>query len=858
MVRSNKCDHNGQDAISTPDGPTPSPAPSASLRLRLIVGAIFLLCLALGFNALLTINKLESLYVNAVVSKYAISAKDLQRKLEKSLRFGKSIQKFVGMEEILAETQANLNREIFQDSAGFIEAQKIADALGADHTSVSVADPEGHILYSTDSPLVGTVLPTKAMARIDPEKWRTSRNIASSYKQVGSDYLVLAPVFQRNEKWVATIVVMFSREQIRDLMRDLMETDALVIGAILGTGVLLLILLLNPYTKNVSDARRFPKKKISWIMFSVICLSQIVFSGINLYLFKNYYLKINREKAAVMATILKEDVAFLLGKGLRLDKLFRMDVMLGEILAAAPELDRIAIYDEYPAEMTVNAPLYIAEKEGGGERVSVDAEKTAESGLQLRLRIDGEAGGGDVKGVVIAQLSKETLFYRLREIGLDSLTVLVISILFFVEIQILIFQFLARHSIFRKNRHGLSCRVIRPAAFLFLFGVDLSISFLPLYTETLYEPLWGMNVDVAIGMPISAEFLMVGISILLAGIWIDKRGWREPLIMGIVLALAGTIYSWLSPDMLNFIASRGIVGVGYGCVIMAAQGFTIANTDDRRKAQGLSQLWAGVYAGSICGGAAGAMLAERIGFNPVFLIGAGFLLVSFCYTLAFMIFAEDGLTENVPVQPAAVRVVGRDIFRYVTNRNVLGLLLFASLPASLAFVGFLYYFSPVYLNRIGASQSNIGRVYMIYGICLIYIAPYISRFVDASENKKGFIFFSGFLGGVGFLTFYFFGGVAATAITVLMLGLSGSFDASRAFALKFKVTRELGEGKAMAIFNSGGRIGQVLAPLAFGWLIAGWGVNRGVVWFGVAYLVSALVFFMLTQNDRKIATQRLQ
>lgn len=848
MIRSKKRNHDAQDVLATPDGRTPS----ASVRFRLIFGAIFLLCLALGFNALLTINKLESLYVNAVVSKYAISAKDLQRKLEKSLRFGKSIQKFVGMDEVLAETHANLNREVFHNADGSIEAKKNSSLSGGGHTSVSVSDPDGHILYSTDSFFVGTVLPEHAMARIEPEKGRISQGIASAYTQVGSDYLILAPVFQQNEKWVATIVVKFSRAQIRDLMHDLMETDALVIGAILGIGVLLLILLLNPYTKNVSDARGFPRKKISWIMFSVILFAQIVFSGINLYLFKNYYLKINSEKAAVMATILKEDVEFLLGKGLRLDKLFRMDVMLGEILTAAPELDRIAIYDKYPA----NAPLYIAEKENGGNRTSVNAEKTVESGFKLRMRIDGETGGGDVEGAVIAELSRKTLFNRLREIALDSLTVLVISILFFVEIQILIFQFLGRHGVFRKDRHELSYQVVRPAAFLFLFGVDLSISFLPLYTETLYEPLWGMDVDVAIGLPISAEFLMVGISILLAGIWIDKRGWREPLLMGIVLALAGTIHSWLSSDMLSFIVSRGIVGLGYGCVIMAAQGFTIAKTDDRRKAQGLSQLWAGVYAGSICGAAAGAMLAERIGFNPVFIAGAGFLLLAFCYTLVFMTSAEDGAAASVPVQPAAVRVVGRDIFRYVTNRNVVALLLFASLPSSLAFVGFLYYFSPVYLNRIGASQSNIGRVYMIYGICLIYIAPYISRFVDASENKKGFIFLSGFLGGVGFLTFYFFGGVAATAITVLMLGLSGSFDASRAFALKFKVTRELGEGKAMAIFNSGGRIGQVLAPLAFGWLIAGWGVNRGVVWFGVAYLVSALLFFMLTQNDRKIATHR--
>jgi predicted MFS family arabinose efflux permease len=85
------------------------------------------------------------------------------------------------------------------------------------------------------------------------------------------------------------------------------------------------------------------------------------------------------------------------------------------------------------------------------------------------------------------------------------------------------------------------------------------------------------------------------------------------------------------------------------------------------------------------------------------------------------------------------------------------------LPAAIAVVGFLNYFSPIYLNSIGASQATIGRVLMIYGVSLIYIGPMISRHVDASCNKKQYIFIGCLLGATTFLIFNFFNGIYAAS-----------------------------------------------------------------------------------------------
>ena len=80
---------------------------------------------------------------------------------------------------------------------------------------------------------------------------------------------------------------------------------------------------------------------------------------------------------------------------------------------------------------------------------------------------------------------------------------------------------------------------MRPAAFLFVFGIDLSMSFVPLHTERLYVGGDWLSPEVMMGLPISAEFLFVGLAILAAGRWIDRRGWRPPFVAGVVYDRCG-------------------------------------------------------------------------------------------------------------------------------------------------------------------------------------------------------------------------------------------------------------------------------------------------------------------------------
>ena len=827
-----------------------------SLKLRLIASAIVLLMLALGFNAMLSLNSLEKLYVASIASQYNAIGKDLQRNIEKSLKFGKNLDKFIGMDKVLEDTKLHISRSMNSES----RTEHFFTSVTAD-ISVSIALPDGKIIYSTNMDLVNTMLPEQAR----PNYTQEQAGIVESYFKYQATYIIPIPIRDMKKTWLGSAIVTFDEAQIKALLTSVRNQSIRVILEISGGSALLLIVVLNVMPLRKSSTGELARLRVSVVMFLFVGGSQLLFTALNANAFKNYYVDINKEKTRVLTTLLKEDIEFFFSKGIGIEKLVKMDAILGEIIASSPELQDIIISN------TQKMPLYMATKDGGVDlqKASVDHQRTALTLLnandpQYNISIQ-LLKGGDVAGYISAtttpegyistNLSRDVIVAKLLDIALDSGTILVISMLFLGELLILIFQMLEMQMVEVEEQH-IHYSAMRPAAFLFLFGMDSCISFVPLHIEKLYEPLFGLSKDMVMGLPISAEMLLAGIATAVAGVWVDRRKWHEPFLTGLFLAGIGNIYSWIAPDALQFILSRGVTGFGYGLALISAQGFVISSADESNKAQGLAHLFAGIFAGSICGGAAGAMLADRVGYRPVFLFGATLLVLTIFYTVIFMRQTFKSRKSRL-IKQHAERISIKKLWHFLTNRYIFSLMALAIIPSAIAGVGFINYFYPIYLNRLGESQSNIGRVYMIFGLCLIYIAPFISKYIDASENKKVYLIINGLLGSAAFLIFYVWGGLFATLLAILLLGLSVSFDASRAYALKLKVTQELGDGKAMGIFFSAEKIGQVIGPFIFGTIVIAQNITRMVAYFGIAYLLITLVFILFSKTNRKIEISNL-
>ncbi len=434
----------------------------------------------------------------------------------------------------------------------------------------------------------------------------------------------------------------------------------------------------------------------------------------------------------------------------------------------------------------------------------------------------------------------------------------------------------------RRNRHAARQRgLMRGLAFFFLMAMDMSLSFIPLRMEDILQQAPGMagkDLDVLLGLPVSFEMGGASLSILLAGFWIMRKNSVQPMLVGLLLTAAGYLASSLAVNMAGFVAARALCGLGYGFALMALQNVVIDFSGGREQGSHLASLFAGVYAGSLCGSAAGAMLADRFGYSSVFLASSAMLgvLVVFCLAWARRNWNASRTVANAPCEPCiegepcapcaedaggaggpggSQKLSWQGMQDFFTDRKVLSALMFSLFPGALITVGMVNFFLPVFLNRSGVSQSDIGRVFTLYCLIFICFSPVLGRWVEGLRRKAVAVALSGLLGAVCLLSFALPSSVispftASLCAAVFMgLFLAVGLPAQNSFILNTKAAKTLGSEQAMSIYNSVERLGQVLGPLLFGAGLLMFPAATFSLISGVAFLVITLVFLVLTGKE---------
>ena len=169
--------------------------------------------------------------------------KDLKRNIEKSLKFGKSIEKFINMEKILEETRDNLVSSYAAESV--LEAQQAgsgkalpAETAPTSDVTVSVALPSGKILYSTDSDLKHDHLPRKAR-RDYGKSGQKQEALQQDFGKYGQRYyLITLPIYAGFKKsWAGTVVISFHEKQVKALLDKVSRRNLITISIILGGGL---------------------------------------------------------------------------------------------------------------------------------------------------------------------------------------------------------------------------------------------------------------------------------------------------------------------------------------------------------------------------------------------------------------------------------------------------------------------------------------------------------------------------------------------------------------------------------------------------------------------------------------------
>ncbi len=365
----------------------------------------------------------------------------------------------------------------------------------------------------------------------------------------------------------------------------------------------------------------------------------------------------------------------------------------------------------------------------------------------------------------------------------------------------------------RVRRHALVVQV-RILTFLFMFAEMLSRPFLPLMARSIL-PHWakGETADFLSGMPISAFMAVAAIGMPIAGRWSDRIGHRRTFLYGALAITIGLLGAAFSFSIYDFTAWRMVSAAGYASMFIACQGFVMDNTGERDRARGIANFVGAIMVSEVCAPAIGGILADRVGYQPVFALGAAVAIVS-------GVIGHFLLRRHERRRPKPAEEVRESFFNWgpaLRNPRFVVLLIFAAIPAKMLLTGFLFYLVPVVLTGFGATQAEIGRIVMAYGVPSLLLTPVFAALVDRFKCHGLMVGLGGIVAGAGMLPVLFRADSMSVLIGVAGLGIGQAMSISPQLAMVSQICQDEiaqhGQTSILGLFRFVERLGAASGSL---------------------------------------------
>ena len=398
---------------------------------------------------------------------------------------------------------------------------------------------------------------------------------------------------------------------------------------------------------------------------------------------------------------------------------------------------------------------------------------------------------------------------------------------------------------------------VRLPLLVFLFAVELSRSFFPIYVRQLYQPIEGLpwlSETLAIALPMSLWVVASVAAIPFAGQIGRRLGVKSVMLLGTVPTVLGLGLTGLAGDIVGLIAWRCLTAVGFSLVTVAALVHVARVAAAGRRARDMGVFVGASLAASVCGTAIGGILADRLGFRETFFVAAALAALSGLLVLRFL--GNERTGTETPARPGG----GSGFLRIFLAGRFLAIALLSAAPARFMLTGFLFFFVPLHLVALGYGQSAIGRVMMCYFLIMVLCSPVVSWLADRHRCHRLLLVGGGFCSGAGACLVALTAEPLGILAGVSLVGLGQSLVATPQLALIPDFFRRecahFGLDAMLTAFRVVERVGSFLGPFlaaaflaAFGYASAAWAIGATVLASGVLLWVFLLATPALSEDD---------
>lgn len=793
--------------------------------LEVTLACLAVLLLAQALIGALSLSALNRLVADTTADRVEVATRQVAGGIENGLRLGKPLGQFFGLSNLL------------RDGVG----------AGRDVHGAVVVVADGRPLAAQGNPVIAADVLARAMRAPAgaPLPDGVARRPSGALVSNADGLVTVAVPLIDSAGQIAGAVMLSVAPDVaasRALLLDNIKVLLLVTLAV-GLGLAAAFKYAIPLTTLASGGRaRF------LVPLAALLVAQGVYAGYTISTFRSASLDVARGNIIALSEGLQRDLNRVIGYGVPLDRMRGIEKQFARLAGTFPAISTIDLVQDGRVLNRADANGALSVKD------LPPADETADD-LTLVLPLSGQFRSSTIRGSLVLHLSEGVIAAGVRSRVIDAATVVMVALVAAVEMLLLLSLLMNRAFSARgyspEGKHvgpddvSEIGRIARPVMFGFLFAWALPLGFLPLYARSLSTGGLDLPPNLMMALPISVEMGCGLLTALLAGGLTDRKGWHVPVLAGLGVSFLGLVACAAAPSLPWFSAARGLVGLGYGLTWMGLQGFVVTSSPAQYRGRNMTGVIAGLFAGHLSGAAVGAMLMEQLGFRAVFVVGAVMLVLPLVGVLVLMRpYMERAAARARAVAPRA-RARLSETLSLLCTRDFGLLLLGSVIPFSIAQVGLLSFALPLYLEAEGVAASSIGRVLMIYGVCVIYLGPVMGRMVDRSDSgKKYWIVIGGVVGSAGMLGLYFNSGLLAASCAVLMLALASCFSgASQSpYMLALPDVQRYGAAGATSVLRAADKLGQMAGPLVVGAMFGAAGMGAGLAITGVIYLVATLLF----------------
>lgn len=749
-----------------------------------LAGLLFIV--TVGFGLFLSATTLRENTTAVVLNSYENAVGNLQAMINRGLNFGRPLHGFVGLGEHLSNAQA------------------VAPGI----TNIAVYDEAGELVLSL-APVQTPLAEFESAPDVQQTSWK-KLHVYGRILRLGSD-----PASPAGSV-VVSVESSVPEQSYRRYLHEMLWL-ALLIGPLLCSAELGWFAWLKERLRGSPNLPR--ALRASFLVF--LGGAQLVFAGLAVQVFVGELRTASQFSAEISGRFLAGNLELLLHKRVNIERLTGLQAHMESILRTTPDLGGIRVRARGRVLAQAGRDLALAP-------VVVPVSSYWQTPLAPRTTVaavEVHPAGDYFSGTV-------------RRMLLDQLTSLAIGFMFLWQLAGFAVSRNVASELVDGEEQGAAVVPARQIAlletgfFLFFCAYDFVMSFVPLVAARLPSAWIVLPTSLHNALPISAEAGLATVAVLVSGLLDRRLGWKRLMYVSILCAVGGAILSCLSTDIILFILARAFSGFGMGMMLMAGQFSVIESAENRLT--GLSGVYAALFAGSVCGSAAGGMLYDICSFQVLFALSA-LMFSAPALTLCHLVSGAPSVTGKAPVSFTGM-------LRAAATPAFLKPALLVGLPAGMTLTGFLYLTVPTVMHTLSFNQADIGRLFMLYGFCFVFIGPVLSEFAGRCRSQRGFVVLTGCTAGSAIILFCLVPTYAGFAGAVLLMGISQCLLASSMldYILSLPGLRQLDSALTSSMYRMFERCGQIAGPVLFGSVLVG-GLSF-LLPVGICLVVAALLF----------------